>query len=264
MNKYGKLRFVKSKNDGRFDFGNKRQLLFERFYDACEMEDEEAAGLELLKIIEEDNEFIEAYNRLGWEAMGSDNFGLARVFYFGAYDICDELIPKNFKGEISWTNIDNRPFLRALYGLGLTFLYVNDFITALQYFNKILEYNRNDNQGARASVIHCYMALGDFKGILKVCNSYSEDGLLEVLYGRAFALFYLDRLDESKKALNDAISLYPLIAKELVSAKYKPFPDRNPEVQVCGSKEEAEYYLSEFGHYWINPKLKEFLKNGLK
>ena len=54
-----------------------------------------------------------------------------------------------FDGVLSWGLIDNRPFLRCLYGYGLCLWRLGRFDEAAGVFERILWLNPSDNQGAR-------------------------------------------------------------------------------------------------------------------
>jgi tetratricopeptide (TPR) repeat protein len=261
MGKYEKLKFTYSKLEGAFDWGENRYELFERFYEADEILDKEVAESEFKMITKEDPEFIDAYNSLGWLEMDSFNYGSALYYFEKAYKIGNSLIPKTFNGEIIWGIIDNRPFLKTMQGLGLSFLLINEYEKALKYFKKNLEYNSNDNQGIRALAIHCYMALGDFKNILKICSSFPDDTMSETIYGKVYALYNLEKLEEAEIVLKEALHYLPLVAKELISNKHKPPINKITSGIVVGSKEEAFEYWERFGQFWTSPRLKSFLNN---
>lgn len=263
MGKYDKLKFIHSDLEGKFEWGRNRFTLFERFYDADEIIDQEIAESELKMIIREDPEFIDAYNSLGWLEIDSFNYGLALIYFKKAFKIGNSLIPKTFNGKIIWGIIDNRPFLRAIQGLGLSFLFINESKKALKYFEKNLKYNPNDNQGIRALAIHCYIALGDYNNILKICRSFPDDLMPDTMYGKVFALFYSEKINEAEKALQKALHYFPLAAKELISKKHNPVFGNIPGTLTVGGQDEAYDYWKRVGRFWTNPKLKEFLKIGL-
>jgi tetratricopeptide (TPR) repeat protein len=54
-----------------------------------------------------------------------------------------------FDGVLPWGLIDNRPFLRCLYGYGLCLWRLERFDEAGDVFERILWLNPSDNQGAR-------------------------------------------------------------------------------------------------------------------
>ncbi|MCB0747464.1 MAG: hypothetical protein KDC52_06670 [Ignavibacteriae bacterium] len=263
MKKYDKLKFKHSQNDGVFDWGTNRSELFERFYNTDEILDYEVAESEFIMIIREDKEFIDAYNSLAWLQMEEYNYGSAQSYFSEAYEIGNSLIPKEFRGKIEWGHIDNRPFLRSIHGLGLSFLLVGEFQQAQKFFEQNLEYNPNDNQGIRSLLIQSYIACGEFKKILNVCHLFPDDILADTLYGKVLALFSLNKIEEAQITLEKAFKYSPLIAKELISKKHKPVLNNQPGIITVGGQDEAYEYWKRMGQYWTNPNIIEFLKNGI-
>lgn len=263
MKKYEKPKFDHDGQMGEFDWGEDREEIFERFYDACDFQDREFAVKELESIILADPYFIDAYNSLGWIAFDYLNYGSCLFYFEKAYKIGNSLIPKTFKGEIIWGIVGNRSFLRAVEGIGMTYMYINDHEKALKYFEKNLKFNPNDNQGIRGLAISSYLALGDYKNVLKICNWFNDDILPETLYGKVIANYYLDNLKEAGEALQHALLVLPSVAKELISVKHKTVHSEHPESITVGSAFEAYLYWKRNGIFWTNPKLKEFLKAGL-
>lgn len=263
MVKYDKLKFINTPMGGEFDWGDNRAELFDRFYDAEESPDREIAESEFKMIIREDPEFIDAYNSLGWMALEESDNEKAKFYFTTAFETGNALIPENFTGEIIWANIDNRPFLRALHNMGLLYLITKKFDKALKYFEKNLEYNRNDNQGVRTNAIQCYMALNKYQNILKINSSYPNDTLPETMYGKVYALFNLRKTKEAEKALEEALQYLPLVAQELVAKNHKMPQDFSPWEVTLGDQNEAYDYWARLGHYWTDYKAKKFLENGI-
>jgi len=262
--KYDKLKFNYSKNEGEFDWGENRYELFERFYDADEILEKDIAESEFKMIIKDDPEFIDAYNSLGWLEIELKNFGNALKYFGNAFRIGNILIPKSFNGEIIWGVIDNRPFLRSLQGLGVSLFFINEFEKALFYFKKTLKYNSNDNQGIRSLAIHCYVALGEFKKILKLCKSFPDDSMPETEFGKVLAYYKLSKYKDAEKTLEDALKWHPLVAKELISNKHKEVKSKLKGTITFGGEDEAYEYWKMMGQYWTGEELKQFLKSGLE
>lgn len=63
--------------------------------------------------------------------------------------IAELTLGRDFDGVLSWGLIDNRPFLRCLYGHGLCLWRLERFEEAGRVFERMLWLNPSDNQGAR-------------------------------------------------------------------------------------------------------------------
>lgn len=268
MPNYPKLKFKISnyggEMSGEFVWGNARNKLFERYYDAEDIDDPETAYEELFGIIKEDPEFIDAYNSMGWWEIRLRNYGNAFCHFNRAYSIGNNLVPKNFPGSIDWAFPDNRPFLNAMHGFGLTHLFMREWEKAENVLEKILQYNPNDNQGARALVIESYLAQGKFKEILTVCKKYPQDIFPDTLYGRVYAYYRLDKMDKAEAALHDAIEYLPNVAKELLKEKHIEIKSEHPGSVIIGGEAEAWEYWDRVGLHWTDPKLLQFIAEGLK
>jgi len=261
------LEFIVNKyedsSEGVFDWGVERDNLFERFCSADELSNPELAKHELKEIIQEDPEFIDAYNRLGWWEIEFQNYGNAKSFFEKAFLIGKRLIPKNFDGEIMWGIIDNRPFLRAMYGLGVCYQLTHNNEKALELFDNILKYNENDNQGARFLAIQSNLALGHFSKVIDICNKYDYDVSADILYGRVLAYHKLARFRKAQSSLKNAIEYLPLVAQELVKDRHNKIKGEYPGRITHGGEDEAYEYWERVGQFWTDPNLTTFLKKGI-
>jgi tetratricopeptide (TPR) repeat protein len=262
--KYDKLKFNCSKAEGEFEWGKNRYELFQRFYDADEILEKDIAESEFKMIIKDDPEFIDAYNSLGWLEIDVKNFGNSLKHFSNAFRIGNTLIPKNFDGKIIWGVIDNRPFLRSLQGLGVTYIFINEFEKALFYLEKNLKYNPNDNQGIRSLAIHCYIALGEFNKVLKLCKSFPDDALAETQFGMVLANYKLAKYKEAEESLKDTLKWHPLVAEELISKKHKEVKSEFRATITLGGEDEAYEYWKMMGQFWTGRELKQFIKTGLE
>ena len=170
-----------------------------------------------------------------------------------AVDIGIRAFPREFSlGEdrLEWGWIENRPFLRAYQGLGCILFDVGEFDAAQRIFNNLLAMNPNDNQGVRGQAIKTAFALGLPGEVLKTCNKYKSDSMVDTTYGRALALFQLGRKALAKKALEDAINLSPLVARELLKKRHTLPKGMSPGYVTMGGKDEAYYYWQDQGEFW--------------
>ncbi len=268
MPNYPKLKFnthkYESETEGEFLWSKSRNKIFERFYDADEITEPDTAINELQKIINDDPEFIDAYNSIGWWELSLRNYGNAFHCFMNAFKIGDKLIPKNYNGRIIWGILSNRPFLRSMHGLGLTYLFMQEWDKSSKIFKKILRYNPNDNQGIRALAIQSYLAQGKFEDVLNICKMYPEDIMPDTLYGAVLANYRLDRIKKAEEALKKAIEFSSNVAKELLKKKHKQIESELPGTVSAGGVDEAYEYWQRVGHYWTDPEIMKFIEDGLK
>jgi hypothetical protein len=69
----------------------------------------------------------------------------------------------------------------------------------------------------------------------------------QLLYGRALALFQLDKFREAGKALDVAIKCYPLIAKELLKTKHRKSRGADERYVTLGGLAQAYLYWKQQG-----------------
>lgn len=84
-----------------------------------------------------------------------------------AYRQAATLIPKGYKGLISWLDIDNRSFLRIAHGYVLGLMHRGDGKTARTLARKLLAWCPSDNLGVRMLMGDISLMLGDRKSALK-------------------------------------------------------------------------------------------------
>jgi tetratricopeptide (TPR) repeat protein len=266
--KYSKLKFEIHDFDvgqnGHFVWGNSRNEIFDRYYNAVEKEDPEETAIEFEEILTDDPEFIDAYSSLGFMELDYYNNGNAFHYFNQGYQIGSNLIPKNFSGQIIWGMMENRAFLRTMQGLGLTYLFMREWDSSSKIFEKILNYNPNDNQGIRALIIQSYLAMGKFDDILKIIKLFPEDTMPDTLYGAVLANYRQNKIEKAEKALQDAIKFSPNIAKELVKKRHKKVTSDFPATLCLGGEDEAYDYWKRVGLFWADPMLIKFLENGIE
>jgi hypothetical protein len=69
--------------------------------------------------------------------------------YQTAVGVAELALPDSFGGFLSWGNLDNRPFFRALHGMALALWQLGRFDESEQTLINMLWLNPMDNQGAR-------------------------------------------------------------------------------------------------------------------
>jgi len=120
----------------------------------CDAAELRAAGLLedarelLMKALQIDLRCIDAHVHLGAIEF-DDSPERAMTHYEIAVGIGELSVGPSFEDTLPWGIIYNRPFLRALHGLGLCHWRLGSFDVALELFTRMLKLNPRDNQGAR-------------------------------------------------------------------------------------------------------------------
>jgi hypothetical protein len=108
----------------------------------------------LLAAVREDPRQIDCWAHLGSDALeraGTDESALSAAlgFYQTAIAVAELSLPSAFTGVLAWSEMDNRPFHRALHGLGMTWWQLGETKKAAAVFGNSLWANPDDNQGIR-------------------------------------------------------------------------------------------------------------------
>ncbi|MBV9025441.1 MAG: hypothetical protein JO362_16995 [Streptomycetaceae bacterium] len=108
----------------------------------------------LLAAVREDPRQIDCWAHLGSDALEhaeKDDSALSDAlgFYQTAVAVAELSLPSPFTGVLAWSELDNRPFHRALHGLGLTWWRLGETAKATAVFGNSLWTNPDDNQGVR-------------------------------------------------------------------------------------------------------------------
>lgn len=243
-------------NEWSFEYPRLTFEVIERLNETIDISDSgnfNVAKKRFKNLVKQFPEFIDAYHHL---ALLMDNLGKpfeAFKLTETATDIGLGSLPQDFyfgRDILPWLSLDNRPFLRVYHYYGLKFLSINEIEKALCIFNNILDINPNDNQGVRALVINCHLSLKRPLDVLRIAGNYPDDTLADTLYGKILALFQLGRIEEANKALEDATSILPLVAKEISKKQHRKPKVSNLGFITHGGEDEAYYFWKENGKHW--------------
>ncbi|MEU9700230.1 hypothetical protein [Streptomyces sp. NPDC047981] len=108
----------------------------------------------LLAAVREDPRQIDCWAHLGsdaFERAEADDSALSEAlgFYQTAVAVAELSLPSAFHGVLAWGELANRPFHRALHGLGLTWWRLGETAKAKAVLGNSLWTNPDDNQGVR-------------------------------------------------------------------------------------------------------------------
>lgn len=119
-----------------------------RANDLWEVGDDEGARDLLMDLCEADLRCLDAHAHLANLLFDAGAEFASRHFEMGVR-IGDLSLGDGFAGVLPWGHLDNRPFLRCLYGYGLCLWRLERFDEAAAVFERLLWLNPTDNQGAR-------------------------------------------------------------------------------------------------------------------
>ncbi len=102
----------------------------------------------LMDLCQTDLRCLDAHAHLGnlaWDQWPEE----AIRHYEAGFRIGELSLGEDFNGVLPWGWIDNRPFLRCMYGFGLCLWRLGRFEESARIFDRILWLNPSDNQGVR-------------------------------------------------------------------------------------------------------------------
>lgn len=253
-----------------FEYPRLNWEVLEEFHDAIEhwrMGDVAFAEEVYRQMIDDYPEFIDAHHHLALLLSQTGRGEEAFRIWQDVVAMGLDCLPKEFemgRDLLFWSILENRPFLRAYHSLGLEYLERDEIEKALEIFSNILATNPGDNQGVRALVIDCDFRLNRPRDVLAVCEQYPDDGMEQVVYGRALALYQLGQRVKAEEALSEAMEFLPLVAQELVKGRHRKPKDLHPGYVTHGGADQAYYYWIEQGPHWKNtPGALEFVRECL-
>ena len=126
--------------------------LWEILYDGWELLNDgyiPEAKKKFKEVLKKDPKYIDAINGLGCIALEQGKLTEAEKLYKKAYRLTIEEFEGKLPKKIEWGELLNRPYLRAMHGLGLTLWGLDKKDEALEIFRMMLKLNPKDNQGIR-------------------------------------------------------------------------------------------------------------------
>ena len=227
----------------------------ERFYTGCERWEagQTPAALAIFQdLLQRHPEHLDVRDSLAhvYEEIGQDD--RAKALLEEAVTLGRCVFPQGFRSgdRLEWGWLENRPFLRCLCSLGVVYAREGWLEEALAIYQELLSFNPNDNQGVRALVVTVLFTLKRPEEVLKVCMAYPDDGMPEVAYGGALALFQLGRNHDATTTLKEALRWRPRVAAELLKTRHRRPQSSIPGYITMGGADEAYEYWQHSGRFW--------------
>ncbi len=154
--------------------------------------------------------------------------------------------------QLSWNELDNRPFMRAYHNLGLWLNNREETNEAITVFSNLLSVCPNDNLGVRHILPELWFSKGDLLAVIRHCKAHEEDYYPDTMYTYPLALILSGEVEKAKPLLSKAKSEFPLFAKELKKKRH-PKPKSNiPDFVAFGGVDHVYEYWQTYGQYWAS------------
>jgi len=164
-----------------------------------------------------------------------------------------DALPRKFSWNnslLEWGHLENRPFLRAYFSLGLRLFEQGNVGEAQQIFTRLLSVNPNDNQGARYLLLECLLALENWQEVLRLIHQYSDERSPDMAYAKVLALLGQGEDVQAQQCLRDAVNAHPHVARELLKSRHVRPESRIPGAIMVGGDDEAFHYWERNKSYW--------------
>ncbi|MGD9641565.1 MAG: SEC-C metal-binding domain-containing protein [Elusimicrobiales bacterium] len=203
----------------------------------------------------------DAYNLLAEEAAVSDEEELElyrKGEAAGARALGGELT--ELSGEL-WGHLTARPYMRAKAGIAYSLWELGRRAEAEEALYELLRLNKNDNQGARYSLLAFHAEKHQWDKIEALLERYPGDAAPEWLYMRALAAYALGRTGATA-ALQTAFAANPHVPDYLLKESEPP-EGYSSEGNHIGGEGEAYTYSLTYKKIWSGtPGALVWLKTG--
>ena len=208
---------------------------------------------ELYRMIKLVPELFDAVNDLAHMYGKRHEIATTKAIYEQAIKNARKYIPDTFiygHDRMIWTYMENRPFLRLLAGHAMFVEQYEGTGKAIPFYEEILAFNPNDNQGIRALLATAYLKTNQPEKVVELASHYPGDSMPDLVMGALLGLFKLGRIQEAKKFLQDNKEYQKHVITELLKSSHlKPATLMKDRIRV-GGEDEAYYYWKSQGKFW--------------
>lgn len=271
---------VQKYNDNNWEFVYPQSIDNEKvndeFWNAVELLDnnDQMAEKMLKKLITKHPYYIDAYNHLSIAFRNQGKEFESLLTAEKSFNLGKNCLPVSFnfiKDKLIWSNLDNRPFLRACQNFGLECQYHKKYSEAIEIYKLNLKLNEDDHQGIRYLLLETFFATKDYKQAQQLLNKYSDDFSIEFKFGTVAINILNDNFQQADKHLNEAIRTNDFFIEEVIKTKHlKPFPHKIPGEPYfdagipIGSIQQAFDYWKRNENLYKNKKIIDYFKTKQK
>ena len=209
----------------------------------------EADYIAKLKAIATNNpEHLGVYAYMGHALLQAGKNRSALSAYERGIALGEAAIPADYKGTLSWYELSNRPFLRALHGAALAQLRLKKRKPAISLMERMLSLNPDDNQGVRYLLGSEYLRNREVEKARFLLESWADD-YPPCAYDLSLLLFRQNKYGAAATRLRRAFTANFYVAEILCG-----HPDPAPLSIWHGSNRAtpdlARDYVQTYGKLW--------------
>ncbi|WP_157657714.1 tetratricopeptide repeat protein [Burkholderia ubonensis] len=123
----------------------------------------------------------------------------------------EELIPRDYKGSLSWYSLENRFYHRMLYLRMSLYHRAEDMASAVKVARKMLRLNPSDNLGVRYQLPLMLLTEGDYPAAERACKKLAKEPDRQVAAIRAFVHFATGDIPGFRSQLLTALFTWPAL-----------------------------------------------------
>lgn len=182
----------------------------------------------------------------------------AYAFAYAAVAIGKSMFSSDFligRDHLPGGFIENRPFLRSLYGLMTSQRAVYETRAAIQTARELIACDMEDRMGGRLHLPLFLLEENLDRDALEVFSIPDFEGTFHTVeYLRALALIRCQRIPEAIKVLQTCLHYLPQVARYLLDSSL-PIPENDSRFGIAsGSEYEGWVTASEHRHVWRRTK----------
>lgn len=189
-------------------------------------------------------EFAEGYNTLGRAALDREEYDAALAWFARALDVGRTLFPKRIPKSRWWTDIETRPYIRAMRNTALALAWAGRHAEVLPWCDRLASECYDDDAAAVSRAAAC-LNLKRWKEALEAASSvaaqWPEDDLVA-----AFAAFELGEHEEALARWLHAAIQRPRATMMMFGSDARTEPQELEEVQDHNA---GVYLLRSLGTY---------------
>ncbi|WCP12009.1 hypothetical protein sphantq_00406 [Sphingobium sp. AntQ-1] len=203
---------------------------------------------ELKAIITDSPEYIDGHAHLGHALLASGKTRAALSSYEFGIALGETAIPVDFSGTLSWYELDNRPFLRALHGAALAQLRLKKRKAGISLMERMLSLNPDDNQSVRYLLGSEYMRNREPEKASFLLESWAEH-YPPCAYDLGLLRFKQNKFVAAATQLRRAFTANFYIA-EILCGHPDPAPLSIWHDSNYAMPELARHYAQDYGKLW--------------
>lgn len=200
-------------------------------------------------LIQNDPDFIDAHVHLAMAHLDDGKPKKALESALSGLTVAQRLIPEGFNGTIFWADLSNRPYLRILHTAVIAYIRLGKHKEAVQFIERMLMLNPNDNQGVRYLLGSEALSAKDTEKAKHAFERYADE-YPAYWYELAWLLVTQGNWIPAATALRRGFAANPYVA-EMIVGYSRPIPLVIWHGSNVADETGADDYFSSYDARWV-------------